>query len=137
MLWSAPTFWLGLILLVGLGVGAGPLPGLFPTGGLHDPATPGGIADVLRHLALPCLTLTAVQYAQYHVLVRASVREQRASPYVTLARATGLREAQVTRARQDADMAMAGAAAAGGSMGVGAGPGTSAGPDDAPKEGER
>src|SRR2546426_909386 len=76
-LWATPTFWLGLILLVALGAGIGGLPGLFPVGGMRSahPA-PGAVAAVLdvgRHLVLPCLTLVAVQYGQYHLLMRSSV----------------------------------------------------------------
>src|SRR4051812_15876452 len=32
VLWSMPTFWLGLILIVVFAVGIGPIPGMFPTG---------------------------------------------------------------------------------------------------------
>jgi peptide/nickel transport system permease protein len=98
-LWATPAFWLGLILLVVLGAGAGPFPALFPTGGLGSPGGggPPPVLDVLRHLALPCLTLVAVQLGQYHLLIRASVRGERGLPYVTLARATGLRDAEVRR----------------------------------------
>jgi peptide/nickel transport system permease protein len=53
--------------------------------------------DVARHLALPCLTLVAVQYGQYHLLIRASVIAQRRHQYVSLAQATGLRDAEVRR----------------------------------------
>src|SRR5579884_23408 len=41
-LWSVPTFWLGLLLVVVLGVGVGPVPGLFPTGGM-DSGRPEGL----------------------------------------------------------------------------------------------
>jgi peptide/nickel transport system permease protein len=99
VLWSAPTFWLGMVLLVVLGVGPGPLPGLFPTGGMRSPAGPdaglGAALDVARHLVLPCVTLSAVQYAQYHLIIRSSVAAQRGSEYATLARAKGLRDAGV------------------------------------------
>jgi len=39
----------------------------------------------------------AVQFGQYHLLMRASVGGERGLPYVTLARATGLRDAEVRR----------------------------------------
>jgi peptide/nickel transport system permease protein len=97
-LWATPAFWLGLLLLVVLGAGAGPLPALFPAGGLQSPGTDvPPVLDVARHLLLPCLTLVAVQFGQYHLLMRASVRDERALPYVTTARATGLRDAEVRR----------------------------------------
>ncbi|HVQ93490.1 MAG TPA: ABC transporter permease [Mycobacteriales bacterium] len=98
-LWATPTFWLGLVLLVALGVGAGPLPGLFPVAGMRS-AVPGAgppwpALDVAWHLVLPVATLTAVQYAQYHLIMRASLAAQRGAPYLTLARAKGLRDAGV------------------------------------------
>ena len=36
-LYSMPEWWLGLLLIYLLAVGPGPLPGLFPTGGLYSP----------------------------------------------------------------------------------------------------
>ena len=35
-LYSMPEWWLGLVLIAVFAVGPGPLPGLFPTGGLHS-----------------------------------------------------------------------------------------------------
>ena len=44
-LYSMPEWWLGLLLIAGFAVGVGPLPGIFPTGGLHsidvEPGTVG------------------------------------------------------------------------------------------------
>ncbi|SDD59575.1 ABC transporter permease [Auraticoccus monumenti] len=90
--WSVPTFWLGLILLL---VFAGGLR-WFPTGGMVTPGTdPTGLAwllDVAHHLVLPVLTMVAVVYAQYLMVMRASVLEEMTSDYLTTARAKGLRE---------------------------------------------
>jgi peptide/nickel transport system permease protein len=101
-LWSMPTFWLGMILLLVFSVGVGPFAGLFPTGGMRTPDGPsgmlGGGVDLLRHLALPCLTLVAVLYAQYALVMRSSLLAEHGSGYLTTARAKGLREDQV-RAR--------------------------------------
>jgi peptide/nickel transport system permease protein len=44
---------------------------------------------------LPCITLAAVQYAQYHLLIRSAVSAERHAVYVTLARAKGLPDALV------------------------------------------
>jgi peptide/nickel transport system permease protein len=100
-LWSVPTFWLGLIVLMLFAVGAGPIPGLFPTGGMTSPDTPPGALphalDVLHHLVLPCLTLVAVVYAQYLLVMRSSLIEERHADYLTTARAKGLREDLVRR----------------------------------------
>ena len=35
-LWSVPSFWLGLLLIIVFSVGIGPIPGLFPTGGMSS-----------------------------------------------------------------------------------------------------
>lgn len=100
--WSVPTFWLGLILLVLFSVGFGPVPALFPAGGMSTPGTAGGLApshvlDVSRHLVLPCLTLSLVIFAQYVTIMRSSVIDELGSPYLLTARAKGLRDAEVRR----------------------------------------
>jgi peptide/nickel transport system permease protein len=100
--WSVPTFWLGLILLVLFSVGFGPVPALFPAGGMSTPGTAGGLAlshimDVARHLVLPCLTLSLVIFAQYVTIMRSSVIDELGCPYLLTARAKGLRDAEVRR----------------------------------------
>lgn len=100
-LWSVPTFWLGLILLMVLGVGVGPIPGLFPVGGMTSPDTPSGLLpqalDVANHLFLPVVTLVAVIYAEYVMVTRSSLLEEMGEDYLTTARAKGLREDLVRR----------------------------------------
>jgi peptide/nickel transport system permease protein len=90
--WSVPTFWLGLLLLLVFG---GMLQ-WFPTGGMSAPgANEGGFAhvlDVAKHLVLPVATMVAVIYAQYLMVMRASVIEEMSADYLTTARAKGLRE---------------------------------------------
>ncbi|AHH97682.1 ABC transporter permease [Kutzneria viridogrisea] len=94
LLWSAPTFWLGMVLLTVTGT-------LFPSQGIIDPATPPGLLpqalDLLHHLALPCLTLVAVIYAQYLLVMRSSLLEEMNADYLTTARAKGLRDDLVRR----------------------------------------
>ena len=93
-LWSVPQFWLGLILLVATN-------GLFPSRGMHSPdAAPGFFPqalDVLHHLALPCVTLLAVFYAQYMLIMRSSLLGEMNADYLTTARAKGLRDDLVRR----------------------------------------
>ena len=102
-LWSVPTFWLGIILLVLFSPGFGPIPALFPAGGMSTPGTAGGlnaahILDVAaRHLVLPCLTLVLVVFAQYVTIMRSSIIDELGSPYLLTARAKGLRDAEVRR----------------------------------------
>jgi len=101
VLWSVPTFWLGLILLIILGIGIGPIPTLFPSGGMSTPGFTGGpialFFDVCWHLALPCLTLVLVVFAQYVTIMRSSLIDELGSPYLLTARAKGLRDDEVLR----------------------------------------
>ena len=99
-LWSVPTFWLGIILLVVFASGFGPIPALFPAGGMSTPGTAAGFApghalDIARHLVLPCLTLVLVVFAQYQMIMRSSMLDETGNPYLLTARAKGLRDAEV------------------------------------------
>jgi peptide/nickel transport system permease protein len=100
-LWSVPQFWLGLILLMVFGVGVGPIPGWFPVEGMTDPDTPPGFwpqaLDTAHHLVLPCVTLIAVVYAQFLLIMRSSLLDEANADYLTTARAKGLREDLVRR----------------------------------------
>ncbi|MFE5858237.1 ABC transporter permease [Streptomyces sp. NPDC056500] len=98
-LWSVPSFWLGLLLIVTLAVGTGPIPGLFPTGGMESGGAQGlaYAVDVAHHMVLPVCTLVAVGYAQTLLVVRASLLDELGSDYLTTARAKGLRDADVRR----------------------------------------
>ena len=93
-LWSVPQFWLGLMLLVSTG-------GLFPSRGMHSPdAAPDFLSqtlDVAHHLVLPCVTLLAVFYAQYMLIMRSSLLGEMNADYLTTARAKGLRDDLVRR----------------------------------------
>ena len=95
--WSVPTFWLGLILLMIFG---GTLQWL-PTGGMItpglDPWSPAGVIDVIKHLILPVVSLVAVIYAQFLMIMRASLLEEMSEDYLTTARAKGLTEDEVRR----------------------------------------
>jgi len=93
--WSVPTFWLGLLLLL---VFAGGLR-LFPSGGMRTPGSDAtGLAvviDVAWHMVLPVITMVAVSYAYYLMVMRASVLEEMTADYLTTARAKGLTEDKV------------------------------------------
>ncbi|NUR85715.1 MAG: ABC transporter permease [Nonomuraea sp.] len=100
-LWSVPTFWLGMILLIALSVGVGPIPGFLPAGGMSDPALGAtGLdyaLDVGRHLVLPSLTMVLVVFAQYVTIMRSSIIDELGSPYLLTARAKGLTDDEVRR----------------------------------------
>ncbi|KIF77042.1 ABC transporter permease [Streptomyces sp. 150FB] len=98
-LWSVPAFWLGLLLIIIFSVGIGPIPGLFPTGGMSSGNSHGFgyVIDVAHHLVLPEITLVAVGYAQTLLVMRSSLLDEMGSDYLTTARAKGLRDAVVRR----------------------------------------
>jgi peptide/nickel transport system permease protein len=93
-LWSTPTFWLGMLLLAATS-------GLFPTAGLVYSDTPPDFfsqaVDIAHHMVLPTVTLVAVIYAQYQLVMRSSLLEEMGADYLTTARAKGLREDLVRR----------------------------------------
>ncbi|MFE0146065.1 ABC transporter permease [Nonomuraea sp. NPDC059007] len=98
--WSVPTFWLGLLLMMALGNGIGPIPGIFPTRGIESVDAPDGFAyvlDVGMHMVLPVLTMVGVVYAQYLLVMRSSLLDEVGQDYITTARAKGLRDDQVRR----------------------------------------
>jgi peptide/nickel transport system permease protein len=98
-LYSMPEWWLGLVLIAVFAVGPGPLPGLFPTGGLHsidvDPTSLEGVLDTIWHLTLPVATLTLGFLADYSLIMRGSLIDEIGSDYLTTARAKGLRDVAV------------------------------------------
>ncbi|MEV0118951.1 ABC transporter permease [Streptomyces sp. NPDC059037] len=98
-LYSVPSFWLGLLLIITFSVGAGPIPGLFPTGGLESGGETGiaYVIDVAHHMVLPVVTLVAVGYAQTLLVMRSSLLDEMGSDYLTTARAKGLRDDLVRR----------------------------------------
>jgi peptide/nickel transport system permease protein len=92
--WAMPTFWLGMLLSMVTG-------DLFPSGGIRYPDTPPDFLsqalDVAHHMVLPCLTMIAVIYAQYLLVMRSSLLEEMNADYLTTARAKGLRDDLVRR----------------------------------------
>lgn len=97
VLWSVPTFWLGLIVLMVFAVGLD----LFPTAHMTSPGgVPGflpSVLDVAHHLVLPALTMVAVVYAQYLMVMRSSLLEEMNADYLTTARAKGLRDDDIRK----------------------------------------
>lgn len=93
--WSTPDFWLGMILLTVFAVQLG----LFPTGGIEDPGSDatglGKLLDQVWHMTLPCLTLAIAYVGEFALVMRSSILDVMREDYLTLARAKGLRDAQV------------------------------------------
>ncbi len=81
---SMPTFWLGLMLIVVFAVQLGWLPasGVETVGG-------GGVADRLRHMVLPVVTLALAGTGQYLRYVRASMLQTLRQDWIRTARAKG------------------------------------------------
>jgi peptide/nickel transport system permease protein len=90
--YAMPDFWLGMLLLTGLGVGLG----WFPVGGIVDPNSDAtGVAKLLdqaKHMVLPALTLTLAYLGEYALVMRSSLLETMREDYLLLARAKGLRD---------------------------------------------
>jgi peptide/nickel transport system permease protein len=94
--YSMPEGWLGMLLLVAF---AGAL-GWFPSGGYQSGTEYTGLAhanDVLKHLVLPCLTLTLGYIGEYAIIMRSSLLEVLDEDYIQTARAKGLRDDVVRR----------------------------------------
>ncbi len=88
---STPSFWLGMLLILWFAVRLQWL----PDGGMYDLFGDGGIIDLLKHLALPAITLAAVPAAVLVRLTRTAMLEVMRQDYVRTARAKGVRESRV------------------------------------------
>lgn len=93
--WSLPTFWLGIVLLFwGSGLG-------LPIGGIRTPGLAAGgwaaFGDLARHLVLPTLTQAIVFMAEYMLIMRSTLLEVLAQPYILTARAKGLGTFQILK----------------------------------------
>jgi peptide/nickel transport system permease protein len=84
---GAPTFWLGMLLLIAFAIELAWLPaGGAQTIGRDDPL------DRLRYLALPVVTLAAVETAAWGRYIRAALLEELGREHLRTARAKGLGE---------------------------------------------
>lgn len=87
---AAPSFWLGIMLIILFSVKLG----WFPVGGMVTIGLDGGwwtqALDVLHHLALPAIALGLFYSAAYARVMRASMLEVSRMDYVRTAHAKGL-----------------------------------------------
>lgn len=92
--YSVPSFWLGLLLAWLFAIRWR----LLPPGGMHDVLLDPGaapvtrLADLLRHLVLPALTLSLVSIAATMRYQRVAMIEALRLPFVQTARAKGITE---------------------------------------------
>ena len=96
-MWSLPTFFLGIILLVAGANWFGlPTSGRITIG--SDFASFWDLAgDVGRHMLLPTLTLTLVLLGEYMLIMRSSVLDVFGEDYILTARAKGLSTYRIIR----------------------------------------
>lgn len=95
VLYAAPVFWTGQVLVLALAIGAG----LFPSGGMTTAREPADgmawVVDVLWHLALPALTLALPLAAVVSRVTRAAMLEAMREPFVRASSARGLSRAHL------------------------------------------
>ena len=90
---SVPVYWLGLLLIVVFYLliknpfSSGPL---FPAGGMYTIGKEGDVLDLLWHLVLPIIAVSASWIAWYSRFLRSSMRDVLNEDYMRTARAKGL-----------------------------------------------
>jgi len=95
-LWSLPTFWVGLMLILffSIWIKAFPISGIHTPGAL-DSSILGNWADIAHHTVLPAITLALVSIGQVTMVMRASLAEVLDEDFVVTARAKGLKPRRV------------------------------------------
>jgi peptide/nickel transport system permease protein len=98
ILYSAPYFLLGMILLLIFATGLGWFPtfGMVTAGASYDSVWER-LVDFLAHLALPLATVALGLIGQYAIVMRSSIIETSSDDYVTTARGMGLRDSRILR----------------------------------------
>ena len=85
LLYSMPSYWLGLLLIAGLAIGVHVFPPEAP-----QAASPAGVLADPRALVLPVVTLTLVNVALFARYMRSAAVDTLAQDYVRVARSKGL-----------------------------------------------
>ena len=95
--YAMPEFWIGMVFLGLFGAGLG----WFPVGGLENPgSTATGLSkllDQVHHMILPSVVLAVAYIGEYMIVARSSMIETLREDYLQLARAKGMRDAEVRR----------------------------------------
>jgi peptide/nickel transport system permease protein len=106
VIYAIPVFWLGLMLQLVFGIFLGwlPIQGMTDTGAMPAPITgmltvdsilrgqPSTLIGVLRHLALPSITLGVYISGVFIRLTRANMLQMLRQDFITAARARGIKE---------------------------------------------
>jgi peptide/nickel transport system permease protein len=85
---SVPVYWAALVVIAVFALSLG----WFPTSGMHDMRSPGGLGDLLTHLFLPAAVTAVVPTAIIARLTRATLIEALQQDSVRLLRASGVPE---------------------------------------------
>ncbi len=94
--YSVPEWWLGLILIIIFASKSGL--GIFPISGYSDPRSSlPHFLDVANHMVLPVIALSVVYIAEYSLIMRSSILDERYAEYLNTARAKGLRDDKVMK----------------------------------------
>ena len=88
---SAPSFWVGLIMIYVLSYKLG----LFPSFGMYTPGARPSTGDLLAHMVTPGITLIAALLPQMIRYVRGSTIGQLSEDYVMVQRAFGARNGEI------------------------------------------
>ena len=93
--YSAPVFWSGLLLLIGFSLHIQ----WFPVAGMQDVTIEGNLwvesVDIMRHMALPVISLSSIFLALYSRLSRATMMEVLGSDYIRTAKSKGLTDREI------------------------------------------
>jgi peptide/nickel transport system permease protein len=96
--YSAPEYWIGLILILLFAVAIPIFPaGLQMTPGKQFDSWFAQALDVAEHLVLPTIAMTLVLLGSYFVIMRSSMVDVLTEDFITVKRATGLPWSKVVR----------------------------------------
>ena len=92
---SVPSFWLGLMLIILFSTKLGWLPSYGMTTARKNFEGWAYVADVMRHMVLPVMTLTLVTIPQYFRTAKSAVLQVMNEDFITTLRATGMDEKKI------------------------------------------